>query len=61
MNEEQIVFLKSYTCGILDRHQDVDELMKSHGIPKKHIKKINDAFDLIYEVNQSCFTKNNGA
>ena len=61
MNKQQIEFLKYYTCRILDEQQNMEEVMKSHGIPKKHIKKMNDALDLIFEVNQSCFAKNNGA
>jgi len=57
MNKKQIEFLKSYTCGILEKYEDIDAIMKSHGIQKKHIKKMNNAFDLIFEVNQSCFAK----
>ena len=61
MTKEQNDFLKHYTCQILDEQMNMEEVMKAHGIPKKHIKKMSDALDLIFEVNQSCFDKNNGA
>jgi hypothetical protein len=58
MNKEQKELLATLTCGILDRYADVDEYLKAHGISKRLINKINKAFDLISEVNQSCFDKN---
>lgn len=57
MTKEQKDFLAHYTCGILDRHDNMEEALKSHGIDKNLIGKMNKAFDLIFEVNQACFKK----
>jgi len=59
MNKQQKEMLATYTCGILDRYDGMEEHLKAHGIPKELIKKMNKAFDLIFEVNQSSFDKNN--
>jgi hypothetical protein len=61
MNKEQKDFLAHYTCKIIDEQMNMEEVMKSHGIPKNLIKKMSKAIDMIYEVNQYCFAKNNGA
>lgn len=61
MNKFQKYFLSNYTCGILDRYYNMEEQLKEHGIPRKHLRKMKEAFDLIFEVNQCCFAKKNGA
>lgn len=57
MNKEQKEMLASYTCHILDSYPDMEEYLKEHGIPKEYIEKMNEAFNLIFEVNQCCFKK----
>lgn len=61
INKQQKEVLATLSCGILDRYDNIEEHLKSHGIPKPLIKKMSKAMDLIFEVNQSCFAKNNGA
>lgn len=56
MNKEQKEILAMFTCGILDKYDDYETYLSSHGIDKKYINKISKAFDLIFEVNQICFT-----
>ena len=57
MNREQKDFLAHYTCEIIERYENIDNVLKTHGIPKTHIKKLNKALDMIFEVNQCCFNK----
>lgn len=58
MNAGQKDYLKSVTCNILERYSELEDNLKAHGIPKKHVKKIGKALDLIFEVNQACLKKN---
>lgn len=57
MNVEQRTFLAHYTCEIIERYDGLEDVLKSHDIPKKHIKKISKALDVIFDVNQCCFDK----
>lgn len=59
MNKEQKENLRLVTCGILDRYSDMDEFLEVNKVPKKLVKKINKALDLIFEVNQSCIDDKN--
>jgi len=52
MNEKQKEYVRSITCYILEKNTDLIEDLETHGIPKKLIKKIDKALDLIFEVNQ---------
>jgi hypothetical protein len=55
MNKDQKELLAKYTSHILENYADAEIVLKLAGIPKKYIKKINKALDLIFEVNQDCF------
>lgn len=57
MDEKQKEFLALLTCGILEKYEGIDELLKSNNIPKSLVDKMEKAMDLIFEVNQSCFDK----
>ncbi len=60
MNKYQAAFLAEYTNGILDKYPDVDEVLQAHHIPKVHARKITKAFDMIFQVNQSCIPNKPG-
>lgn len=57
MNQEEREHLLKFTCHIIEKYDAVEEKFKAGGLPKKWIKKLDKAFDLIYEVNQKCFDK----
>ena len=57
MNNQQKDYLKNITCKMLDQHSDIEGSLKEQGIPSSLVKKMGKAFDLIFEVNQSCFPK----
>lgn len=57
MTEGQKEALARYTCYILDTNADLEEFLDSHAFPEGIKEKMNKAFDLIFEVNQECFTK----
>ena len=52
MNQEQKDWLKHKTCFIIEKNDNLEHEMKERAIPKKLIKKITKALDLIFEVNQ---------
>lgn len=51
MNKEQCEDIMSATCYVLDANEGIEERLKIAGIKSKDLKKIQKAFDLIYEVN----------
>lgn len=52
MNKDLIALVKSNTCYILDCHPDVEEEWKKAGVPKEHVQKLTEAFDLIFQLNE---------
>lgn len=52
MNKDLIALVKSNTCYILDCHPNIEGTWKKAGVPKEHIMKLTEAFNLIFELNQ---------
>ncbi len=60
MNQQQKEALKYYTCRVLEQNENMEEMLLSHGIPKKIVAKLNKALDVFFEVNQECIEKVKG-
>lgn len=60
LNKSQKRDLARITCRILEQNQNLDIELKSCKIPKKAVKKINKALDIIADLNRMCFNKQGG-
>jgi hypothetical protein len=52
MNTEQAECLKYNTCGLIEVIERYVESMKSNGMPKKEVKKIESHLDYLFQLNQ---------
>lgn len=57
MTHGQKSFLANYTCGILDSYASMEDDLKAHSIDENVISQMSMAFDLIFDVNQTCHKK----
>lgn len=52
MNKEQLQALKSSTYYLITTMDNNLELMKEHGMSKTDIKKVDNAINILYQLNQ---------
>lgn len=60
LNKSQKRDLARITCRILEQNSNLDVELKACEIPKKAVKKINKALDIIFDLNKMCHNQKKG-